>query len=218
MAIGSVAFFRPTGLYATPAVLKLLPSGANAPGFTPSGYSGDALAGLVQPNQRILMAGQFTVSASGSSNHFQLIRMQPMGALDVSFTNTQLPQYYVGSLALQADGGILMGGSFVNPLTGESTILARLLDPNVLAIAPTQAATPTVAYPVPAHDQLHLSLDAASRPRQVQLLDAQGRAVLTQPVAQAEMTLNTAALPPGLYMLRVDYGIGGPVTRRVVLE
>ncbi len=71
---------------------------------------------------------------------------------------------------------------------------------------------------MPAHDVLHLALDAASRPRQVQLLDALGRVVLARPTPPATLSLPTAALPPGVYLLRVDYATGGPVTRRVVLE
>jgi len=52
----------------------------------------------------------------------------------------------------------------------------------------------------------------------VQLLDALGRVVLARPTPPATLSLPTAALPPGVYLLRVDYASGGPVTRRVVLE
>jgi hypothetical protein len=40
---------------------------------------------------------------------------------------------------------------------------------------------------------------------------------VNQPVTQPELTLNTASLARGLYVLRVDYA-NGPATRRVVLE
>lgn len=198
-------------------VVQLQPNGLLNPAFSAQLYTGICFAALIQPNQRVLAIGQLNrTSQSGPDWH--PLRLLPMGALDTSFNSGQMLDYYVGSLALQTDGGILIGGAFVNPLTGNYTVLARLLDPNVLATAPNKAVARTAAYPVPAHDQLHLALDAASRPRQVQLFDAQGRAVLTQSVAQEEMTLNTAALSPGLYLLRVDYAQGGPVTRRVVLE
>ena len=52
----------------------------------------------------------------------------------------------------------------------------------------------------------------------MQLLDALGRVVLTQAVAQPALTLDVAALPPGTYLLRVAYASGPPATRRVVLE
>ena len=54
-------------------------------------------------------------------------------------------------------------------------------------------------------------------PRRVQLLDALGRVVLSQPTAGPDLTLDVAALPAGAYVLRVDYA-AGPVARRVVLE
>ena len=81
----------------------------------------------------------------------------------------------------------------------------------------TEPAARTAAYPVPAHGQLHLALDATARPQQVQLLDGRGRVVLTQATPQPTLTLNTEALAPGLYLLRVQYA-GQTATRRVVLE
>ena len=51
----------------------------------------------------------------------------------------------------------------------------------------------------------------------MQLLDGRGRVVLTQATPQPDLTLNTEALAPGLYLLRVQYA-GQTATRRVVLE
>ncbi len=216
LVYGDLYRFDGTTSFTNRSVAQLQANGLLNPAFSAQLYTGLCFAAVIQPNQRILAVGQFNrTSQSGPDWH--PLRLLPMGALDTSFNTAQLLDYYVGSLALQADGGILIGGAFINPLTGNYTILARLLDPNVLTVAPTQAAARTEAYPVPAHDALHLHLDLAARPQQVQLLDAVGRAVLTQAVAAPDITLNTAHLPAGGYLLRVQYA-GQTITRRVVLE
>jgi hypothetical protein len=71
---------------------------------------------------------------------------------------------------------------------------------------------------VPAHNQLHLKLDAAARPQSVTLTDVTGRVVLHQLInAQTAPTLNTSALAVGTYLLRVDYA-SGSVTRRIAVK
>ena len=176
---------------------------------------------LVQPNGRILLGGALPF---GGANRQCTLRLLPTGAIDNSYDPNAGPIRAaanggsVNRLLLQPNGAILAAGSFTAvsslPLNG----LVRLLDTNVLAVTPRQAAPLTAAWPVPARGVLHLALDAAARPQRVELLDALGRPVLAQAVTQPDMSLDTAALPPGVYVLRVQYGRGGAVTRRVVLE
>lgn len=79
-----------------------------------SSFDGQVRALLVLPSDRIIAAGSFTayngVSVPG------LVRLQPDGALDSAF-NTALgsgPNDPVLSLAVEADGRILVGGEFSN--------------------------------------------------------------------------------------------------------
>lgn len=68
----------------------------------------------------------------------------------------------------------------------------------------TQPATATTEglrlYPNPAETELHLALPAGDRLQQVRMTDALGRTVLSSDAGN--LTLDIAALPAGLYMLR----------------
>jgi uncharacterized delta-60 repeat protein len=201
------------GVTTSPALARLSATGTLDPTFSSPFTSGNAQAALIQPNGRLLAAGYF----SQSNTYLPLCRVLDTGAFDSSFAPTQIPGYSIRALALQPDGGILLGGTFTHPLTQQRVVLARLLDPNVLAIARQQPEPNTTAWPVPTHGPLYLQLENTAGPRRVQLLDALGRVVLTQPATQPELTLPTADLPAGVYLLRVEY-VTGTVTRRVVVE
>ncbi|UOQ54414.1 T9SS type A sorting domain-containing protein [Hymenobacter cellulosivorans] len=202
-------------------LFRLLPDGANDPTFTATppianGY-GAIWAFALQPNGRILF----------SANGQELGRLLPNGQADPSFgavtfgsVNFFTTPGYGGGLndiLMQSDGNIVVGGYF-NTVNGQPTVsLARLTAPNVLHVASAQLEARTQAWPVPAHETLNLSLDAAAQPESVQLLDNLGRTVLRQSVAQAELSVPLRQVKAGVYLLRVNYA-NGPVTRRVVVE
>jgi uncharacterized delta-60 repeat protein len=193
------------------ALTRVSPDGFNRT----SVYDGDfyrTACLAVQPNGRVLVG-----ATEGSTPLPGLRRLLPTLAPDLGFQSANGPAPTVNRLLVQSDGAIMAAGSFTavggQPISG----LVRLLDANVLSVAARQLALRTEAWPVPAHEYLHLNLDAASQPRRVELLDALGRVVLAQPAPPAELTLDTRALAAGAYVLRVHYA-AGPVTRRVVLE
>ncbi len=213
LVYGDLYLFDGTNSPLNKVAARLQPNGTIDPTFSSPLGRGIAYSSAIQPNGRILLHGQLT-SQPGTFS-IQFIRLQPLGTRDNSFSGPQLPGYIIKNITLQPNGAILVGGDFLNPLTQEPTILARLIDPNVL---PTTLALPAAApqaYPNPAHDRLHLTLDAARRPQQVHLLDATGRAVRHWPAAP---TLDLTGLPAGLYLLRVAYEGGETQTQRVVVE
>ncbi|UOQ73635.1 T9SS type A sorting domain-containing protein [Hymenobacter cellulosilyticus] len=110
-----------------------------------------------------------------------------------------------------------MAGNFTQVNGQTRPGLARLTAPNVLAVGNKQLEARTEAWPVPAHSVLNLRLDADGQPRTVTLLDALGRAVLTQVVTQPSLALPTQHLRAGVYLLRVDYADGAAV-RQVIVE
>ncbi|TGE20472.1 T9SS type A sorting domain-containing protein [Hymenobacter aquaticus] len=183
-----------------------------------TGLGSGAIAELaVQPNGRILV-GASGGQLVGGVNQGSLFRLLADGTLDNSFVaGPELVTGTIRSIVVQPDGKFVIGGSFAQVGPQVRPAIARLTASNVLAVSSQQLAATTQAWPVPAHGTLHLSLDAAAQPRTVQLLDALGRAVLTQPVSSQQLALPLAGLPAGLYVLRVDYA-EGTVTRRVVVE
>ena len=163
---------------------------------------------LVQPNGLVLVAG--------TAPNF-LVRLRPDGSSDPTFTNPGIDNV-INSMAITPTGQIVAGGYFLNAGGQRRMGLVRLTAGNVLHVAANQfLELATAAYPNPARAELHLALDMAARPTRAVLLDAVGRVVLQQSVAQPNPVLSTIALVPGCYVLRVDYATG-PVTRRIVIE
>lgn len=210
-----------TGLDYEP--VRLLPTGVRDPTFSTTGVfpglrSGAVNSVAVQPNGRLLLGGGFP---TGGGGFFGSARLLSNGVLDPSYDPSNGPTAYVGKVLVQPDGALLFAGDFAQAGGFALNCLARMLDPNVLsARASGPAAAAVEASPVPAHDVLHLRLPAARVARQVALLDALGRVVLRQavPAGQSAPVLPTAGLPPGGYLLRVDFADGPPAYRRVAVE
>ena len=209
--------FASYGTLATQSVARLLPNGTPDASFVVGSTSVGTIYGVscltVQPNGRLLVG-----VVANNPTFSGLLRLLPSGQEDLSFQPTSGPTFNVWQVLVQPDGALVVVGDFIRvsglPITG----IVRLLDSNVLSVRPQPANLALEAWPVPAHGRLHLRLDAAAQPQRVQLLDALGRTVLSQETTQPELTLNTAPLPPGTYLLRVRYATGRAASRRVVLE
>ena len=207
--------FALTGSGPRANVVRILSNGSPDPNFlAATGVGGYATSVVVQPNGRLLIGGSFSNGAIRSGS----LRLHPNGTQDASYTPSNGPNALVTQVLVQPDGAIVMGGNFTTVNGLARTALVRLLDPNVLSMGREETSpAATQAWPVPAHDVLHLALEAAHRPRRVQLLDPLGRTVRTHPITQPSLDLDTRALPPGLYLLRVEYA-DGFVTRRIAVE
>jgi hypothetical protein len=167
----------------------------------------------VQPNGRVLVGGGFVTANYG------LIRLLDDGQLDASFGATAVPNSAVAAIDIQPDGALVVAGSF-STIGGQPAVgVARIIAANVLAVAaPAAVAARTLAWPVPAHGQLHIAPDASAQPRTIELLDALGRPVRQQPATAApEQTMRLDNLPAGVYLLRVHYAAGA-VTRRIEVQ
>jgi uncharacterized delta-60 repeat protein len=222
----------------TQGLERLSNAGSLTPGYAPGvlAYVGPAipLSGIramaEQNDQCILVGGMVQLATLPSFTTRGLARLLPGGQLDASFDISFLRQtppvsyatafeyVSVTDLLVEPSGAILVVGYFDQAGSQAVSGLVRLLPAGVLPVnADRSGAAPTAVWPVPARSVLNLTLDAAAQPRRVTLFDAQGRAALTVAEPQPALTLNTASLLRGLYLLRVDYA-SGPVTRRVVLE
>ncbi|WP_210514476.1 T9SS type A sorting domain-containing protein [Hymenobacter terricola] len=166
----------------------------------------------VEPTGNVVIGG--AVSTGG------LRRLLPTGAFDNTYFN---PAVIAGTdgdvfaIVPQPNGNVLVGGSFVRIAGQRRYGLARVLAPGALAVATPRAAAELTIYPTPAHDQLHVQLDAAATPQTLALLDMLGRPVFMRQAPAAETTLPTAHLSPGIYLLRVAYATGS-VSRRIVIQ
>jgi len=191
----------------------------NSDGTVDGGYTAPVVMGTVSQllrytNGRVLLGSTYSLWVDGT-NRGSLVRLNPNGSYDASFTGSI--NSAITALALQSNEAIVVGGTSVQVNGQDRTPLARLIAPNVLSVSNHQSAARIEAWPSPAHEVLQLSLDASARPQRITLVDALGKTVHAQTTTKTELTLPVQHLPGGVYLLRVDYA-DGPVTRRIVIE
>jgi uncharacterized delta-60 repeat protein len=94
--------------------------------FNPNlGYSAQVEVVVVQPDNRIIVAGSFMANV-GASFRQGLARLNADGSLDLSFDATYAPGGFVYAAALQPDGKLVVGGFFAGSGANCPTNLARL--------------------------------------------------------------------------------------------
>ncbi|MCD9576010.1 T9SS sorting signal type C domain-containing protein [Flavobacterium soyae] len=93
-------------------IVRLLPDGSNDPAFN-TGLGADAIIEdiLIQPDGKILAGGRFTTF--NGQPFSRLVRLNTDGSIDTSFNIGAGFDKNVYSLALQSDGKIIVGGSFL---------------------------------------------------------------------------------------------------------
>ena len=112
---------------ATPKLCRLLPDGSKDPSFlTGTGFIGNVYCSLLQPDGKIVVGGSFT-SFNGSTAK-RLIRLNPNGSRDTTFdTSVAASSGVIHSIAMQADGNLIIVGSFVNYNGVSALRVARIL-------------------------------------------------------------------------------------------
>lgn len=202
------------------SILRLLPNGRRDSTLTDpldrTAFRSRSLS--YYPDGRLLVGGNFFNNSSTAAPTIGLYQLLPTGAIDPGFAAAP-GAGRVSTVLRTSYCQVLAGGSFyflTNALYQQLSF-AAFTAALLLAMPRAHPVAALVAYPNPAHGQLHLRLDTAAGPASVSLLDALGRPVLSQRAVQVEMSLPTATLPAGTYFLRVDYR-AGPTSRRVVIE
>ncbi len=89
-----------------------------------AGMNASVRAFAVQPDGKVVVAGAFT-TVNGQPRA-RIARLTELGALDPTFNSSAGADAWVNALALQPDGKIILGGSFVNMNGNYRPYLARL--------------------------------------------------------------------------------------------
>lgn len=77
-----------------------------------TGFNGNVYSMIVQPDQKIIVGGNFSIY-NGSTNDNRIIRLNSDGTTDTSFNTGTGFSSSINSIALQPDGKIIVGGTFV---------------------------------------------------------------------------------------------------------
>ncbi|MBK9538387.1 MAG: delta-60 repeat domain-containing protein [Flavobacteriales bacterium] len=108
------------------SLFQILPDGTLDPAFDPPASLGGVYCMALQPDGRVLLGGSFT-SYNGVPRN-RIARIMSDGSLDLSFDpGTGVTGGTVRTIALQADGKVLIGGDFSSVNGTSRTRLARLL-------------------------------------------------------------------------------------------
>lgn len=125
-------FVKANGFY-TPRLARLNPDGTTDTGFSfPDAILNEVEAIAFQPDGKILIGGNFRFN---NQNNYGVFRLNQNGTIDGTFSAgvfTPPPNYpyaYVGALAVQPDGKILVGGVFQNYANSGRNSFVRL-NPN----------------------------------------------------------------------------------------
>ncbi len=94
----------------------------------------------LQPDGKIIIGGDFT--QAGGTNRVRIARLLSNGLVDTNFNAGAGPDSYVNSIAVQADGKVLIAGNFSNVAGSPRAKFARLnsdgtLDTGFAATQPT---------------------------------------------------------------------------------
>ena len=170
------------------------------PGAGPDNY---ILCTTIQSDGKIIIGGEF--------NYYDLIpinnlaRLNPDGSLDNSFVTGTGPNHSTGSIDVQSDGKILVGGGFTNYNgTGRNRIM-RLLNDISLA-APLDEVGVTTVFPNPAQGNFSFVADLAG-PAEISVVDVAGKVVWkdhAQLIQGGTYTLDLGGNNPGIYIMTVQ--------------
>ena len=87
-----------------------------------TGFQSIVQAIAIQPDQKILVGGQFTTYSSSTAT--RIVRLNTSGTLDTTFGSSANNAVY--SIAIQNDGKIVIGGAFVTVSGSTQNYIARL--------------------------------------------------------------------------------------------
>jgi uncharacterized delta-60 repeat protein len=108
-------------------VARLLPDGTLDSSFNPGAGPDTYVSGLVLQNHgRMILAGPFT--SFNNVPRRGIVRLLPDGSVDPEFNTGTGPDLEVYALGLQADGRLIVGGSFTNFDERPRAAIARLLN------------------------------------------------------------------------------------------
>lgn len=211
------------------ALARCLPDGAPDNSFALDGSfvypltsaDEEAFELLIQPDGKIIAAGNAFTDFGLHNSDFALARFQPDGAVDESFGVDGLATVSISNvedkvqaMLMQPDGKIVVGG-FADMPAGKEFALARFTSGlSMSAQEPTQKAPTISLFPNPTDGDVTIIVEDAAPGQSFhfQLFNAQGQAVLSRLFSGGRTIIQQPELPAGLYFYRIHSANGRPAS------
>jgi uncharacterized delta-60 repeat protein len=156
-----------------------------------------------QTDGKLVIGGAFT-SFNGTTSNY-LTRLTPTGSLDPSFLLGKGADSWVQAICMQADGKILIGGSFhAYNGTGRNCI-ARINNPSITGFEENSLLSGIHIYPNPTSGVVMID----AKPNQVYniiVTNTLGQVISSQNAVTTPLTWDAAEYPSGIYFIRIQSG------------
>lgn len=186
----------------------------------PSGDGVSAFDVIVQPDGRIIVAGNFYDSEvifgeDDDSVPVYIKRYNANGTIDTTFLSEESVSNQVWSIDLQDDGKLLAGGWFTSINGVEKNRLARLNN-TLLSVKDNQLSSISI-YPNPVTDKLTIDTAAfTSATAKITIYDVTGKTIYnTEQAIAGSIVVDMATYNTGLYLINITAG-NKTLTQKVV--
>ncbi len=210
-------FYVFNGVY-SPNIVRLNTDGSMDTTFSSGfGVDGRIHCMALQADGRILIGGEFSTYDGIGRN--RIARLNSDGSLDMGFNPGTGASATIHALALQPDGKALIGGAFTSYNGTGRNRVARLY--NDIGSGVRENESPALfVHPNPTTGTITLQLPLQAGASRLSVLDATGRLVLAQPIANTSgpITVDLSSHESGVYFVQVRFADGTRAVERVVKE
>jgi uncharacterized delta-60 repeat protein len=194
-------------------IIRLNTNGSKDASFsTGTGFNEVVNAIATQADGKILVGGAFTAYNGATEN--RIIRLNTDGSKDTSFSTGTGFNNTVYAIASQADGKILIGGSFATYKgDNSSAYLIALHSETSLGTPSFNDSKALIIYPNPVTDVLHLRVKNFTSIKGVKIIDLQSKLILEN----TDEIINISHLSNGIYLVKVTTE-EGELTKKFIKE
>jgi hypothetical protein len=156
----------------------------------------------IQPDDKIILAGAFTMFDSIPANH--IVRLNADGSVDTTFVTGAGANGRIHDVAIHEHERIIIAGDFTAyDGTGRNRI-ARIMGDEPDGVRNNFKTASIKIYPNPAQDFVHIEADRYLQGASIRLYDLQGRIVHEQANTNGQsFRIDIARQKPGVYIIEI---------------
>lgn len=166
----------------------------------------------LQFNNKIIFSGDYQTYNSISTN--RMARLLPNGLKDTDFDNGSAADNSVNSVAIQADGNIIMVGNFLNYQNISRGRIARVFGDAVLSSSVFNKNAVRI-HPNPSSNTLYFSTDNNLKIDGAKIFDTTGKLIFSA-VNLVDNTIDISNLSNGIYFISLQDDEKGIYTQKFI--